>query len=159
MIHPIYQLVEYALNTGLIEPEDRIYAVNSLMEVMQLDEIPAVDEADIEEEVPPVHEILDALIEIAAEKGLVDAESIVARDLFDTKLMGRLTPPPSVIISTFDYLYGESPEEATNWYYDFSQATNYIRRDRIAKDMKWYAPTEFGDLHITINLSKPEKDP
>ncbi|MBQ2868175.1 MAG: UDP-glucose--hexose-1-phosphate uridylyltransferase, partial [Firmicutes bacterium] len=159
MIHPIYQLVEYALNTGLIEPEDRIYAVNSLMEVMQLDEIPAVDEADIEEEVPPVHEILDALIDMAAEKGLVDPESIVARDLFDTKLMGRLTPPPSVIISTFDYLYGESPEEATNWYYDFSQATNYIRRDRIAKDMKWYAPTEFGDLHITINLSKPEKDP
>ena len=159
MIHPIYQLVEYALNTGLIEPEDRLYAINSLMEVMQLDEIPAVDEADIEEEVPPVHEILDALIDMAAEKGLVDAESIVARDLFDTKLMGRLTPPPSVIISTFDYLYGESPEEATNWYYDFSQATNYIRRDRIAKDMKWYAPTEFGDLHITINLSKPEKDP
>jgi len=159
MIHPIYQLVEYALNTGLIEPEDRLYSINSLMEVMQLDEISAVDEADIEEEVPPVHEILDALIDMAAEKGLVDPESIVARDLFDTKLMGRLTPPPSVIISTFDYLYGESPEEATNWYYDFSQATNYIRRDRIAKDMKWYAPTEFGDLHITINLSKPEKDP
>ncbi|MBQ8590624.1 MAG: UDP-glucose--hexose-1-phosphate uridylyltransferase [Firmicutes bacterium] len=159
MIHPIYQLVEYALNTGLIEPEDRIYSVNSLMEVMQLDEIPAMEEAELNEELPPVHEILDALIDIAAEKGLVDAESIVARDLFDTKLMGRLTPPPSVVIDTFDYLYGESPEEATNWYYDFSQATNYIRRDRIAKDMKWYAPTEFGDLHITINLSKPEKDP
>ena len=134
MIHPIYQLVEYALNTGIIEPEDRLYAVNSLMEVMQLDEIPTVDEAEIDEPVPPVHEILDALIDIAAEKGLVDAESIVARDLFDTKLLGRLTPPPSVIIDTFDYLYGESPEVATNWYYDFSQATNYIRRDRIARD-------------------------
>ena len=159
MIHPIYQLVEYALQTRIIEPADYLYSVNALMEVMGLDEIPAPDEADFDEELPPVHEILDALIDIAAEKGLVDPESIVARDLFDTKLMGRLTPPPSVIIDTFDYLYGESPEEATNWYYDFSQATNYIRRDRIAKDMKWYAPTDYGDLHITINLSKPEKDP
>ena len=159
MIHPIYQLVEYALQTRIIEPADYLYSVNALMEVMGLDEIPAPDEADFDAELPPVHEILDALIDIAAEKGLVDPESIVARDLFDTKLMGRLTPPPSVIIDTFDYLYGESPEEATNWYYDFSQATNYIRRDRIAKDMKWYAPTDYGDLHITINLSKPEKDP
>ena len=159
MIHPIYQLVEYALKTRIIEPADYLYSVNALMEVMELDEIPTPEGDDFEAELPPVHEILDALIDIAADKGLVDPESIVARDLFDTKLMGRLTPPPSVIIDTFDYLYGESPEEATNWYYDFSQATNYIRRDRIAKDMKWYAPTEYGDLHITINLSKPEKDP
>ncbi|MBR5001670.1 MAG: galactose-1-phosphate uridylyltransferase, partial [Firmicutes bacterium] len=113
MIHPIYQLVEYALQTRIIEPADYLYSVNALMEVMGLDEIPAPDEADFDAELPPVHEILDALIDIAAEKGLVDPESIVARDLFDTKLMGRLTPPPSVIIDTFDYLYGESPEEAT----------------------------------------------
>ncbi|MBO4990533.1 MAG: UDP-glucose--hexose-1-phosphate uridylyltransferase [Firmicutes bacterium] len=164
MLHPIEQLVQYAVNCGMIRPEDRIYAVNALLETLRLDELPAAgsccdgDPAD-ERELPPLHEILDALIAIAADQNLVDPESIVARDLFDTKLMGRLTPMPSVIIDKFRALYEEGAETATDWYYRFSQDTNYIRRDRIAKDMKWFAPTEFGDLHITINLSKPEKDP
>ena len=84
---------------------------------------------------------------------------MVYRDLFDTMLMGRLTPRPAQVIERFRALYAESPERATDWYYRFSQDTNYIRRDRIAKDVKWVAPTEYGELDITINLSKPEKDP
>lgn len=80
------------------------------------------------------------------------------RDLFDTKLMGALTPAPSQVQSNFTFLYNQDPKRATDWFYQFSQNTNYIRRDRIAKDVKWIAPTEYGDLDITINLSKPEKD-
>lgn len=165
MLHPIEQLVQYALSCGLILPEDRMYAQNALMEVLCLDELPGADSSassffeDDEQEIPSLPEILSALIKIAARQGLTDADSPVLRDLFDTKLMGRLTPPPSVVINHFFTLYAESPKAATEWYYRFSQDTNYIRRDRIAKDLKWYAPTEFGDLHITINLSKPEKDP
>ena len=85
--------------------------------------------------------------------------SIVYRDLFDTKIMGALTPRPAQVIEKFQALRAEDPQKATNWYYQFSQDTNYIRRDRIAKDMQWKAPTEYGELDITINLSKPEKDP
>jgi len=161
MLHPIEQLVQYALNCGLIRPEDRIYAVNALLETLRLDEIPAADGTSSADgdEIPPLPHILSALIELAAKQGLADTDSVVSRDLFDTKLMGRLTPPPSAVIDKFSALYAKSPEAATEWYYRFSQDTNYIRRDRIARDLKWYAPTEFGDLHITINLSKPEKDP
>ena len=92
-------------------------------------------------------------------RGVLPEDSVVYRDLFDTMLMGRLTPRPAQVIERFRALYAESPERATDWYYRFSQDTNYIRRDRIAKDVKWVAPTEYGELDITINLSKPEKDP
>ena len=84
---------------------------------------------------------------------------MVSRDLLDTELMGRLTPRPSQVLSAFRERYAQSPESATDWYYRFSQDTDYIRRYRIARDVKWVTPTEFGDLDITINLSKPEKDP
>ena len=106
----------------------------------------------------PLEEVLKDLLDWAVENGRMD-EGTTSRDLFDTELMGRLTPRPSQVIREFQARYEESPETATDWYYKFSQDTDYIRRYRIAKDVKWVAPTPYGDLDITINLSKPEKDP
>ena len=103
--------------------------------------------------------VLDELMDDAYQRGVMKENSIVYRDLFDTKIMGALTPRPAQVIEKFQALRAEDPQKATNWYYQFSQDTNYIRRDRIAKDMQWKAPTEYGELDITINLSKPEKDP
>ena len=98
------------------------------------------------------------LLDWAVENGRIEDDT-TSRDLFDTELMGRLTPRPSQVIRAFRTRYEESPEAATDWYYQFSQDTDYILRYRIAKDVKWVAPTPYGDLDITINLSKPEKDP
>ena len=104
--------------------------------------------------------MLDRLLDDAAQRGVLEQNSVVYRDLLDTELMGRLTPRPSQVAKKFWELYDEcSPKDATDWYYDFSQNTNYIRRDRIARDIQWKAETEYGQLDITINLSKPEKDP
>ena len=153
----IQALVAYALDTGLIEPCEQVWAVNALLEALGLDsytepETPAERPVDL----PTV---LTALMDDAHARGVLKEDSVVYRDLFDTKLMGVLTPRPAQVIGKFRALCAESPEKATDWYYKFSQDTNYIRRDRIAKDVKWIAPTEYGDLDITINLSKPEKDP
>ncbi len=148
-------LVEYALGCGLIEQEDAVWAVNRILEVMHLD---SYEEPETVPE-KPLHEILDDLCDAALETGALTENSIVYRDLFDTKLMGALTPAPHEVRAKFRARYAQSPKEATDWYYRLSQDTNYIRRDRIAKDVKWPAPTEYGDLDITINLSKPEKDP
>ena len=153
----IQALVAYALDTGLIEPCEQVWAVNALLEALELDsytepETPAERPVDL----PAV---LTALMDDAHARGVLKEDSVVYRDLFDTKLMGVLTPRPAQVIGKFRALCAESPEQATDWYYKFSQDTNYIRRDRIAKDVKWIAPTEYGDLDITINLSKPEKDP
>ena len=153
----IQALVAYALDTGLIEPCEQVWAVNALLEALGLDsytepETPAERPVDL----PTV---LTALMDDAHARGVLKEDSVVYRDLFDTKLMGMLTPRPAQVIGKFQALCAESPEKATDWYYKFSQDTNYIRRDRIAKDVKWIAPTEYGDLDITINLSKPEKDP
>ena len=153
----IQALVAYALDTGLIEPCEQVWAVNALLEALELDsytepETPAERPVDL----PAV---LTALMNDAHARGVLKEDSVVYRDLFDTKLMGVLTPRPAQVIGKFRALCAESPEKATDWYYKFSQDTNYIRRDRIAKDVKWIAPTEYGDLDITINLSKPEKDP
>ena len=106
----------------------------------------------------PLEDILKDILDWAVENGRIE-EGTTSRDLFDTELMGRLTPRPSQVIREFQARYEESPETATDWYYQFSQDTDYIRRYRIAKDVKWVAPTPYGDLDITINLSKPEKDP
>ena len=146
-------LAEHAVRTGLIQPEDRMWAVNRLLEVMQLDEA----EADVPVQAP-LHEILEVLTENAVRRGICD-DNQVARDLFDTKLMGVLTPMPHEVRGKFSQLYARSPKEATDWYYAFSQDTNYIRADRIAKDEKWQYASEYGTLDITVNLSKPEKDP
>ena len=151
----IKALVKYAVSNGFIEAADEVWAVNRILEVI------GADSYDEPAEVPAMEltEILDILCDYAYENGTLKENSIVYRDLFDTKIMGAILPMPSQTRKTFRDLYAESPVKATDWYYKFSQDTNYIRRDRIAKDVKWVAPTEYGELDITINLSKPEKDP
>ena len=150
----IADLLGYALRVGLIEDCDRTWAANRLLEALELDNW---EEPDTVQE-RPLEEVLKDLLDWAVENGRMD-EGTTSRDLFDTELMGRLTPRPSQVIREFQARYEESPETATDWYYKFSQDTDYIRRYRIAKDVKWVAPTPYGDLDITINLSKPEKDP
>ncbi len=165
----VSKLVAYGVKTGLIEREDIIYIVNSILIELGLDatDIEAADVEALVEKVPSdekelssyLESILKELCDFAAEKGLIESDSVVYRDLFDTKLMGVMTERPSAVIKKFKEEYAKSPEAATEYYYNFSKNTDYIRRYRIAKDMKWIAPTEYGDLDITINLSKPEKDP
>ena len=152
----ISKLVSYALHTGLIQPCEAIWAVNTVLDALKLDSYAGPEPRDEEVELAPV---LEALLDDAHQRGVLEEDSVVYRDLFDTELMGRLTPRPAQVIETFQALYREDPRKATDWYYKFSQDTNYIRRDRIAKDMQWKAPTQYGELDITINLSKPEKDP
>ncbi|MBO5199986.1 MAG: UDP-glucose--hexose-1-phosphate uridylyltransferase [Clostridia bacterium] len=150
----IAQLVNYGVKNSLIEEEDRIYITNRLIEALELDDYlqpENVPEAELED-------ILKGLLDYAAHKGIIE-DSTTYRDLFDTKLMGILTPRPSQVRRTFEFLYNEDPVKATDWYYKLSCDTDYIRRYRIVKDMKWVTTTEYGDLDITVNLSKPEKDP
>lgn len=154
----IKRLTAYGLKTGLIEKEDKIYTINRLLELFELDEIEDEgEEISMEEE--ELEEVLGRMMDYAVEKGIMKEDGIVYRDLFDTKIMSMLTPRPSEVIRRFRNLYEESPEKATDFYYKFSQDTDYIRRYRIRKDQKWTAGTEYGELDITINLSKPEKDP
>ncbi len=152
----ISKLISYALHTGLIEPCETTWAVNAVLDVLKLDGFAGPEPRDEEVELAPV---LEALLDDAHRRGVLEEDSVVYRDLFDTELMGRLTPRPAQVIETFRALCREDPRKATDWYYKFSQDTNYIRRDRIARDMQWKAPTQYGELDITINLSKPEKDP
>lgn len=154
----INQLVAYGLQTGLIEEEDRIYTTNRLLELFGLDE-PEEDGADAAMSVDELETVLGEMLDYAYEKGLMKENSVVYRDLFDTKIMSMLVPRPSEVIARFEELKKESPKAATDYFYKFSQDTDYIRRYRIKKDRKWVAKTEYGDLDITINLSKPEKDP
>ena len=148
-------LSNYAISHGLAEEADRHYLVNALLEKLGLDDYETVGDVPFQ----GLDDILDTLVDYAAEQGLLKSESITGRDLFDTALMGVVTPRPSEVIRTFRSLYGESPEKATDWFYRFSQDTNYIRATRVAKDIRWSVPSEFGDIDISINLSKPEKDP
>ena len=145
-------LVNYALDRALIQEGDELWAYNRLLEVMGLDE---AEGEPVEAELP---QILSALTDDAVRRGLVD-DNITARDLFDTRLMGAILPPPHEVRAIFEGLRVDYPEAATDWYYQFSCDSNYIRRDRIQKDLKWVYPSEYGDLDITVNLSKPEKDP
>ena len=150
----IAALVAYGLDKGLIEPEDAVWARNRLLDILGLDSFePAGDKAG-----RTLEEILKAILDDAAARGVIDG-GITSRDLLDTRLMGVLTPRPSEVIARFRGLYADSPRAATDWYYGLSCDTDYIRRYRIARDRKWKAETEYGELDITINLSKPEKDP
>ena len=153
----IFQLVSYAEKNGIIKKEDRIYAINKILEILQLDEYTEPDNPPGECE--SLEDILSPICDFAFEKGLLESNSVVYRDLFDTKIMGALTPPPSVVISEFKRLYAESPQKATDFYYNFAKATDYIREYRVKKDLRWKTPSVYGDIDITINLSKPEKDP
>ena len=149
----IAALVQYGIDKKLIEPCDKAFIINQLLTPLQLDSYEPGEVRSFS-----LEQILKGLTDYAVSKGII-SDDITSRDLFDTKLMGILTPPPREIRSKFAALYQESPEAATEWYYRFSQDTDYIRRYRIQKDMRWKAATEYGNLDITINLSKPEKDP
>ena len=163
----ILELTEYGLVTGLVEPEDRRFTINHLLELFHLDELDDEVAAAYAKRTPMTQEsaeaaledILNEMLDYAAEDGLMPEDTITYRDLFDTKIMGMLVPRPSEVIKKFQALYQISPKEATDYFYKLSRDTNYIRRYRIKKDQKWTADTEFGTLDITINLSKPEKDP
>lgn len=147
-------LIQYGLDTGLICPGDETYVFNRLLEILRLDEAEESGAAAPSS----LAEILEVLTDDAVRRGVIE-DNITARDLFDTALMGALTPWPHEVREHFAALYAESPRAATDWYYKFCCDTNYIRRDRIAKDLKWVYESEYGPLDITINLSKPEKDP
>ncbi len=150
----IDSLVSYAMNCGLAEPCDHVVLVNRILDLLRKDDYEPSDEPMTED----LEEILKGLLDYAVEKGLCD-DGITARDIFDTRIMGALTPMPREVIGIFRYLYLENPEAATDWYYKFSCDTDYIRRYRIAKDMRWKYASDYGEIDITINLSKPEKDP
>ena len=149
----IAALVQYGIDKKLIEPCDKAFIINQLLAPLQLDSYEPGEVRTLS-----LEQILKGLTDYAVSKGII-SDDITNRDLFDTKLMGILTPPPREVRSKFAALYKKSPEEATEWYYRFSQDTDYIRRYRIQKDMRWKAATEYGNMDITINLSKPEKDP
>ncbi|MDY5948068.1 MAG: UDP-glucose--hexose-1-phosphate uridylyltransferase [Oscillospiraceae bacterium] len=150
----IKSLVGFAVSHLLIEESDTVYCTNSILQLLKKDSFDsACPEAKGE-----LNELLDALCDYAAKNGIIE-DSVTYRDLFDTAVMGVLTPRPSQVIDKFNRLYAESPEKATDYYYKFSGDTNYIRRDRIAKIQKWQYASDYGTIDITVNLSKPEKDP
>ncbi len=176
----ILALTAYGLETGLITPADETYTINRLLELFEVDEIedvlfaeqnvmppkgvlPTQSTSRSESEMcfaPSLEDILSEMMDYAYEQGIMKENSIVYRDLFDTKIMGCLVARPSEIRAKFKDLYeNDSAQAATDYFYKLSCDSNYIRRDRIKKDQKWTADTEFGTLDVTINLSKPEKDP
>ena len=149
----ISALVQYGLDKKLIEPCDKAFIINQLLTPQQLDSYEPAEIRPI-----ALEQILKGLTDDAVNRGII-SDDITSRDLYDTKLMGILTPMPREVRSTFEALYEQSPKAATDWFYKFSQDTDYIRRYRIQKDLRWKTVTEYGNLDITINLSKPEKDP
>ena len=150
----IDSLVAYAMNTGLAQPVDHQVLTNRLLDLLHREDYTPSDELLSED----LEEILSGILDYACQQGLCE-DNITARDIFDTRIMGALTPMPREVIRCFREKYAVSPQEATDWYYAFSCDTDYIRRYRIAKDLRWTYESEYGDLDITINLSKPEKDP
>lgn len=150
----VKKLVNYAEKCGLIAECDHNFAINSLLALLSVDFYEDKEVGDA-----PLAEILCEIDDYAFEKGIIKDNTVTERDLFDSRIMGALTPRPSEVITKFKDLYYVSPEEATDWYYDFSKNTDYIRTYRIEKDVKWLAESVYGDIDMTINLSKPEKDP
>lgn len=152
----VKRFITYGLQTGLITEDDRIYATNLVLDVLGLSEYEEPAEVYGNVELQPV---LEELLDFASETGVLKEDSIVYRDLFDTRMMNCLMPRPSEVRKNFRDFYRESPKAATDYFYQFSQDSDYIRRYRIEKDIKWVVDTPYGALDITINLSKPEKDP
>ncbi len=150
----IESLLSYAMNRGLAQPEDHQVLLNRLLDLLHLEDYEPSQELQTEN----LEEILAGILDYACKNGLCD-DNITARDIFDTRIMGALTPMPREIIRTFREKYAQSPEAATDWYYKLSCDTDYIRRYRIAKDVRWKYDSDYGPMDITINLSKPEKDP
>ena len=151
----IATLVEYGIKKGFYKEQDRVYITNKLLDILRLDEYSQPE--NIGEDFD-LESTLKAMLDFAVEKGIID-DNITERDLFDTRIMGALIPRPSEVTEEFYRLYKNSPEAATDYFYALSCDSDYIRRYRIKKDVKWTTDTEYGTLDITINLSKPEKDP
>lgn len=151
----IKKLVEYGIQTGLTPECERIYTTNLLLEIFKED---SYEDTEIDTENLELEDILKNLLDEAVSRGLIE-DSVVYRDLFDTKLMNCLLPRPAQIQREFKEKYDISPEEATKYYYKLSQDSDYIRRYRVKKDMKWTVDSPYGVIDITVNLSKPEKDP
>ncbi|MBE6642746.1 MAG: UDP-glucose--hexose-1-phosphate uridylyltransferase [Ruminococcaceae bacterium] len=151
----VQTLINYGIRNGLISAEDEYVVRNSLIDILGLGEW---NEAKGEVDSDDIDAVLAPIIDYAAEKGII-SDTANSRDLFDTKLMGVFTPMPREVNAEFKARAAQSPESATEWYFDFSKKLNYVRAGRIAKDLKWTYDCEFGTLDITINCSKPEKDP
>ena len=156
----ISALAQYAVDRGLIEENERIYCINMLLDVLKLDEYnPCDDEDKVIALSSDLEAILQFIDDYAYDRGLIEENSVVYRDLFDTRVMNCFVRRPSEVIRIFNEKYAVSPKEATDFYYEYSKNSDYIRTYRIAKDIKWVYESEYGDIDITINMSKPEKDP
>ena len=156
----ISALAQYAVDRGLIEENERIYSINMLLDVLKIDEYnPCDDEDKVIALSSDLEAILQFIDDYACDRGLIEENSVVYRDLFDTRVMNCFVRRPSEVIRIFNEKYAVSPKEATDFYYEYSKNSDYIRTYRIAKDIKWVYESEYGDIDITINMSKPEKDP
>ena len=156
----ISALAQYAVDRGLIEENERIYSINMLLDVLKLDEYnPCDDEDKVIALSSDLEAILQFIDDYADDRGRIEENSVVYRDLFDTRVMNCFVRRPSEVIRIFNEKYAVSPKEATDFYYEYSKNSDYIRTYRIAKDIKWVYESEYGDIDITINMSKPEKDP
>ena len=156
----ISALAQYAVDRGLIDENERIYSINMLLDVLKLDEYnPCDDEDKVIALSSDLEAILQFIDDYAYDRGLIEENSVVYRDLFDTRVMNCFVRRPSEVIRIFNEKYAVSPKEATDFYYEYSKNSDYIRTYRIAKDIKWVYESEYGDIDITINMSKPEKDP
>ncbi len=151
----IKELVEYGIRKGLMKEADRVYVTNRILDLISFDEYREPEDADGD---APLEDILGGLLTYACDEGLIE-DTVTDRDLWDTRLMDQLLPRPSEVIARFGELYRESPKKATDFFYQFSQDSDYIRTYRIKKDIKWMVDSPYGKIDITINLSKPEKDP
>ncbi|MCQ2516932.1 MAG: UDP-glucose--hexose-1-phosphate uridylyltransferase [Saccharofermentans sp.] len=151
----ITELIRYGIKNKLIDSLDEVYTTNKLVEFLKVSDYEPIEPSTVR----PINEILDDILSYCLEVGILDENTTGKRDLLDTKIMGLITPNPSHVIREFNKRYEDNPQEATEWYYSFSKATNYIRTDRVIKDEKWQSKSQYGDIDITINLSKPEKDP
>jgi Galactose-1-phosphate uridyltransferase len=157
IFYEIERLLQYGLSKNLIDDFDIVYTRNRILEILDINEI---EETHIEQEyLESPDSILENILSWCLEKGILESDGVVYKDLLDTKIMGCLMPRPSEVISKFNELYLEDRKKATDYYYSLSRYSNYIRTDRVKRDLKWKTATEYGDIDITINLSKPEKDP
>lgn len=155
--YEINRLISFGLQHEMIEGSDVRYVANKIIDILKISSF-EYEVVEINEMENP-SEILETILDYAAERGVLECDSIDHRDLLDTKIMDCLMPRPSEVIKSFNELYAQNPKEATKYYYDLSKASNYIRLSRVQKNLNWKTSTDYGDLDITINLSKPEKDP
>ena len=160
----VRELMIYGIKKKLFDERDVYYTFNRVLEALKLDAAPAAEDILAKGACdglpcPELEPVLAGILDYAYDNGLIAENTVTYRDLFDTHIMSLLTPPPSAVIDRFAADYAVSPEKATENYYAFSRNTDYIRTYRVKKDMRWKADTEYGELDITINLSKPEKDP